>query len=580
MRSSESKSLEVNLDEVKAALAQEHRPWVRKRLVAIGKILDGKSIQQAAHMTGATRGSVERWIKQIQRSGFQSLLSDGRHGRPKRWMKPSKIAQTRRQIAAALAGPLKPQVRARLIAVDTVLSGRLIDEAAASAGVIPDTVRSWLRVLTYDGIAATLGRWEGQGKPRQLDADPVALRELAAKEMNPRIRKRILALACVAEGMSPLDAAVSVGLQHGTVLRRMKRFREEGIAAFQDPKSAGRPRKLTSAELKEVGKAVLARPELSYGDLCDLIWTRFRVRYSRDRLRRLLNVELGIEWKPVRCNAAAGNPRGGPRKLSKPELEELRDYMLKRPETSFWRLHRLVWNRFRVRRSHASLKRLLKTEFGIEWTGRDKKLGQGLNLAELQGALADTTDWRMKKRLPPGASAVHHLIDEDVRNAPSLMEVIGRFTGADFYVAHNAAFERSFFAAKGIELGPWICTYKCALRVWPDFEGHSNQELRYALRRASPFPGFERGAISPHRAASDVIITAAVFEELIKHAHWSELVQWSAEPALHTRLHFGKYRGKRYAEIAASDPDYLHWIVEKSELEEVLAGRCGRHSAT
>jgi hypothetical protein len=68
--------------------------------------------------------------------------------------------------------------------------------------------------------------------------------------------------------------------------------------------------------------------------------------------------------------------------------------------------------------------------------------------------------------------------------------------------------------------------------------------------------------------------TAAIFEELIKHARWSELVQWSAEPPLHTRFHFGKYRGHRYDEIAASDPDYLQWIVEKSELEEGI-----KHSA-
>ena len=86
--------------------------------------------------------------------------------------------------------------------------------------------------------------------------------------------------------------------------------------------------------------------------------------------------------------------------------------------------------------------------------------------------------------------------------------------------------------------------------------------------------GFERGAISPHRAAFDVVATAAVFEELIKHARWSELVQWSREPALHTRLHFGKYRGKRYDEIAATDLSYLQWIVEKSELEEGI-----KHSA-
>jgi transposase len=404
MRAIDLNSLGITRDEVKAALARDHRPWVRKRLVAISKIMAGKSINQAAQAAKASRGSVDRWIGRIQRSGFQSLLADGRHGYPKRWMNPSKTAQTRRQIATALSGPLKPEVRARLIGVDMVLSGGPMDEAARSAHVFPRTVRTWLRDVVRDGFAPTLARWEGQDKPRprKLDADPMALRELAAKEKNPRIRKRILALAYVAGGMGLLDAAVSAGLSHFTVIKSMKRFRERGVAAFQDPKSAGRPRKLTSAQLEEVGRTVLQLPEMSYTEMSELLWVRFRVSYSchsLHRLRRLLKAKRGITWKPVRCNAAAGNPHGGPRKLSKPELEELRDYVLKRPETSFWRLHRLVWNRFRVRHSQLSLKRLLKTEFGIEWTAADKKLGQGLNLAELQGALADTTDRGMKKRL-------------------------------------------------------------------------------------------------------------------------------------------------------------------------------------
>jgi exodeoxyribonuclease X len=80
--------------------------------------------------------------------------------------------------------------------------------------------------------------------------------------------------------------------------------------------------------------------------------------------------------------------------------------------------------------------------------------------------------------------------------------------------------------------------------------------------------------ISPHRGAFDVVVTAAIFEELIKKARWSDLVQWSGEPALHTKFHFGKYRGRRYDEIAASDPDYLRWIIEKSELEAGI-----KHSA-
>jgi exodeoxyribonuclease X len=81
------------------------------------------------------------------------------------------------------------------------------------------------------------------------------------------------------------------------------------------------------------------------------------------------------------------------------------------------------------------------------------------------------------------------------------------------------------------------------------------EELRYALGRATPSSGFDRGSISPHRAAFDVVVTAAIFKDLIKHARWSELVKWSAEPALYTKFHFGKYRGQRYGAIAASDPD-------------------------
>ena len=108
----------------------------------------------------------------------------------------------------------------------------------------------------------------------------------------------------------------------------------------------------------------------------------------------------------------------------------------------------------------------------------------------------------------------------------------------------TANLRTSFLTAQRIELGPWICTYKFALRAWPDLDGHSNQELRYALGRATPFPVFDRGAISPHRAAFDVVVTAAIFEELIKMARWTELVQWSGEPALYTKFHFGKYRGE------------------------------------
>jgi len=296
MPDSNSKSLWVSQAEVRAALAHERRPGVRRRLVAVGKVLEGKSIKQAARAAKATLGSVERWLKQVRQSGLQALLVDQRRRYRKREMTHAQVGDTRREITAALAHPLKPQVRSRLIAMDNVLSGQSIDDAAAGALVRPDTVRDWLRVVTYDGIAPTLARWEGRGnpRPRQVDADPVALRELVAKEKNPRVRKRMLALACVAEGMSPHAASMSMGLNHQAIAARMRRFREEGVAAFRDRKIGGRPHKLSAAQFQELRIEFLGRPGMQPQQLRDLIWTRFRVRYSLSSLRRLLKKELGI----------------------------------------------------------------------------------------------------------------------------------------------------------------------------------------------------------------------------------------------------------------------------------------------
>jgi exodeoxyribonuclease X len=206
----------------------------------------------------------------------------------------------------------------------------------------------------------------------------------------------------------------------------------------------------------------------------------------------------------------------------------------------------------------------------IETTGTDPASDAIVEIASVD-LLADGTIANRQSTLvrpgipvPPEASAVHHLIDEDLADAPRLMDALHLFRGADAYVAHNAAFERSFL---GPLLGEatWVCTYKGALRIWPDLLSHSNQALRYRLGFVNPF-GIDRHTLSPHRALSDTIVTAAVFTEVIKHASWPELVQWSSEPALLSVLRFGKHRGERFDAVPE---DYLRWIVEgQNELRE------------
>lgn len=159
--------------------------------------------------------------------------------------------------------------------------------------------------------------------------------------------------------------------------------------------------------------------------------------------------------------------------------------------------------------------------------------------------------------VPPEASAVHHLIADDLAAAPRIEQVIEPFKGAHAYVAHNSAFERSFLDRHFGE-AIWVCAYKCALRLWPDLPSHSNQALRYHLGLINPF-GIDRTTLVPHRALPDAIVTAAVFFELAKHAKWPQLVQWSYEPALLTYLRFGMHRGERFDAVPE---DYLRWIAE------------------
>ena len=176
--------------------------------------------------------------------------------------------------------------------------------------------------------------------------------------------------------------------------------------------------------------------------------------------------------------------------------------------------------------------------------------------------------------VPPDASAVHHLIDEDLAGAPPLRDVLEHYQGSCVYVSHQAEFERAFLkdlvglSRQTQQPASWICTYRCALRVWPEAPAHNNNTLRYMLGHANPF-GIDRRTLVAHRALSDVIVTAAVFLEILKRATWSQMQMWSNEPPLETVIRFGnKHKHKRYDEVARIDPDYLVWVRDKSDLKE------------
>jgi len=161
--------------------------------------------------------------------------------------------------------------------------------------------------------------------------------------------------------------------------------------------------------------------------------------------------------------------------------------------------------------------------------------------------------------IPPEVSAVNHILMEDLEGAISLSSALSIFEGADFIVAHNAEFEASFLPAD--RFPRFLCTYKAALRVWPEEKKHNLQALRYSRGHVRPF-GKARSEIHPHRALSDVIVTAAIMHDLLRTGvRFSDLEAWTMEPALHRICPIGKYRGQTFAEIARTDRAYLEWII-------------------
>lgn len=169
--------------------------------------------------------------------------------------------------------------------------------------------------------------------------------------------------------------------------------------------------------------------------------------------------------------------------------------------------------------------------------------------------------------IPASASAVHHIVTDDLAGAPPLDQAIEQFKGAEYFIAHNARFDSCFLAeALGTKPEQWICTYKCALRAWAEAPGHSNQCLRYWLGEIEPF-GFKREELPSHSAASDTIVTAAIFHHLVKQqgVTFGLMKQWSQEPALHTVINFSKNKGQRFDQC---DIGFLHWILKQPDMDE------------
>lgn len=154
------------------------------------------------------------------------------------------------------------------------------------------------------------------------------------------------------------------------------------------------------------------------------------------------------------------------------------------------------------------------------------------------------------RRISAETMAVHHILDAWVAGAPLWKQIAATVLqpagGVTALAAHRAAFEQRYCTPRLTGGAPWICTWKCALRVWPELPRFSNQMLRY---QRMPAGLVHELGLPAHRAMPDAYVTAHHLRDLSNEASLEQLLAWSREPGLLPRVPAGPDRGKAWDRI-------------------------------
>ncbi len=166
--------------------------------------------------------------------------------------------------------------------------------------------------------------------------------------------------------------------------------------------------------------------------------------------------------------------------------------------------------------------------------------------------------------MPPEVRAVHHISLSECADRPPFDPADMFSEGLGAVAAHNAEFETKFFDSPL----PVICTYKAALRVWPDAPSHSNGALRYWLEDAGKIAPDHALTQPAHRAGPDAYVTAHILLALFDAgATGRDMAQWTKEPRLLPTCPLGKFRGVPWSEVEAG---FLGWMLRQPTMEEDL----------
>ena len=192
-----------------------------------------------------------------------------------------------------------------------------------------------------------------------------------------------------------------------------------------------------------------------------------------------------------------------------------------------------------------------------------------------------TALYKPEFKIPPDASAVHHISNKMVEDKPAFKETEDHKKIKDMFehpdtvvVAHNAPFDLMIIKKEDIIPNKFIDTLRVARHLDKDekIESYRLQFLRYYL-------DIDIEATA-HDALGDVLVLEKLFERLknkIKEELQmsdedaiAEMIDISSRPSIIRTLNFGKYKGKKVEEVLTIDRGWLEWLLREKEKSDQL----------
>ncbi len=161
--------------------------------------------------------------------------------------------------------------------------------------------------------------------------------------------------------------------------------------------------------------------------------------------------------------------------------------------------------------------------------------------------------------MPPDTRAVHHIRLSDCEPFPRydkrvLFEEAVRANVVAF-AAHNAEHEAKFLCGD-IQI---VCSYKSALRIWPEAPSHGLFALLYYLEDRGIVSYDSVRAYPQHRAGPDAYVTAVIMSAMYQAGYTGKDFRgWTVEPAMLPRCPLGQWRGHKWEDV---DDGFLEWII-------------------